>query len=270
MFEQSLNEVREKLHHHPLYAKVNSRERLAAFMEAHVFAVWDFMSLAKRLQIEFTRVQLPWTPVPDSRSARFINEIILYEETDRDHNGIPSSHLEMYLSAMREVSADASQIEIVLFLIGRGTPWQDALKAASVPDYIQEFVTDTLTIAQQGTLPEVASYFLFGREDSIPEMFTALLKEWGVNRESVPAMTYYLERHIDLGSNDHGPAAESLLKQCINSEKEAEQAALEKAHKALESRIRLWDALEKQLDALPSGTKETTPEAAVADGGQED
>ncbi|MGB1271496.1 MAG: DUF3050 domain-containing protein, partial [Endozoicomonas sp.] len=251
-------------------AKVNSMERLAAFMEAHVFAVWDFMSLAKRLQIEFTQLQLPWTPVPDSRSARFINEIILYEETDKDNHGIPSSHLEMYLSAMREVSADTSRIESVLYQINQGISWKKALQEALVPGYIQEFVTDTLTIAQKGTLPEVASYFLFGREDAIPEMFTVLLKQWGINPESVPAMTYYLERHIELDSNDHGPAAESLLKQCINSEKEAEQAALEKAHKALESRIRLWDALEQQLDALPSGTKETAPETAVADGGQED
>ncbi|USE35917.1 DUF3050 domain-containing protein [Endozoicomonas sp. SCSIO W0465] len=247
MFAKDLRPLQEQLFNHAIYQKIDSLEKLSIFMEAHVFTVWDFMSLAKRLQLEFTSMQLPWAPVPDVRSARFINEIILYEETDKDLNGIPMSHLEMYLAAMREVSADTSKIEQVIYSIKTGVPWQQALVVAEVPEYIQAFVSDTLKVAQYGSLTEVTSYFLFGREDAIPGMFSSLLNHWDIPQESVPAMTYYLNRHIDLDGNEHGPAAEGLLKQCINGNKTAEASAVVMAKEAISSRIRFWDGLEKQL-----------------------
>ncbi|WP_257294238.1 DUF3050 domain-containing protein [Endozoicomonas sp. YOMI1] len=253
MFNKDLRPLQEQLFNHSIYQKIDSVEKLSVFMEAHVFAVWDFMSLAKRLQLEFTAMQLPWVPVPDARSARFINEIILYEETDKDRHGTPMSHLEMYLAAMGEVSADTSKIEQVIYSIKTGVPWQQALVVADVPEYVQVFVSDTMKVAQYGSLPEVASYFLFGREDAIPEMFSSLLNHWEIPPASVPAMAYYLERHIDLDGNEHGPAAENLLKQCINGDKTAEASAVAKAKEAISARIRFWDGLEKQLGEVTAG-----------------
>ncbi len=266
MFTKDLRPLREQLFNHSIYQKIDSVEKLSVFMEAHVFAVWDFMSLAKRLQLEFTSMQLPWVPVPDARSARFINEIILYEETDKDLHGTPMSHLEMYLAAMREVSADTSKIEQVIYSIKTGVPWQQALVVADVPEYIQAFVSDTLKVAQYGSLPEVASYFLFGREDAIPEMFSSLLNRWEIVPESVPAMTWYLQRHIDLDGNEHGPAAESLLKQSINGDKAAKMTALVKARQSIESRIRFWNGVEALLDNMEVPVKqESMPAAALTD-----
>ncbi|MBO9495344.1 DUF3050 domain-containing protein [Thalassotalea sp. G20_0] len=252
MFTEDLRPLQEQLFHHSIYQKITSVETLSAFMEAHVFAVWDFMSLAKRLQLEFTSMPLPWVPVTDAPSARFINEIILYEETDKDLHGTPMSHLEMYLAAMGEVSADTSKIQQVIYSIRTGVPWQQALVVAEVPEYIQAFVSDTMKVAQYGSLPEVASYFLFGREDAIPQMFSSLLNHWEIPPESVPAMTYYLKRHIDLDGNEHGPAAENLLKQCINGDKTAEISAVAKAKESISARIKFWDGLEKQLDEVTS------------------
>ena len=42
-----LAEARQRLLDHTIYRKVASVESLRSFTRAHVFAVWDFMSLAK-------------------------------------------------------------------------------------------------------------------------------------------------------------------------------------------------------------------------------
>ena len=52
-----LNNLREALLDHPLYGNVASLADLKLFMEDHVFAVWDFMSLLKRLQQDMTCIR---------------------------------------------------------------------------------------------------------------------------------------------------------------------------------------------------------------------
>jgi Protein of unknown function (DUF3050) len=91
--------LRHALLHHPVYDAVDSLDRLRDFMQIHVFAVWDFMSLVKRLQSEVTVQRLPWMPPISAQIARFANEVVLGEESDLGPDKKPTSHFELYLSA---------------------------------------------------------------------------------------------------------------------------------------------------------------------------
>src|SRR5438045_2244793 len=86
---------------HPIYQIFHTIEDLHIFMEAHVFAVWDFMSLVKSLQNKLTCTRIPWIPNKYQRSARFINEIVVGEESDW-YGNTSLSHFEIYLQAMQE------------------------------------------------------------------------------------------------------------------------------------------------------------------------
>src|ERR1700679_3086342 len=90
----TLEDARAQLVAHPLYNQLTSRERVQVFMKHHVFAVWDFFSLLKRLQSEVTCVTVPWRPRGRGDHARFITEIVLAEESDEGPHGGQLTHFE--------------------------------------------------------------------------------------------------------------------------------------------------------------------------------
>lgn len=90
-----LDQKKVELSRHPIFAEITTLGVLRRFMETHVFAVWDFMSLTKRLQQELTCTQLPWLPPTDARAARLINEIVLGEESDDRLDAGHYSHFEL-------------------------------------------------------------------------------------------------------------------------------------------------------------------------------
>ncbi len=97
---REIEPIRQQLIQHPVYAKVNTIERLRTFMEYHVYAVWDFMSLLKVLQRNLTCIDLPWLPVGNPETRYLINEIVLGEESDVDEQGNRTSHFELYIKKL--------------------------------------------------------------------------------------------------------------------------------------------------------------------------
>ena len=225
---------------HPLYAELSGLPQLRVFMARHVFAVWDFMSLAKRLQREFSCVELPWRPPADPRAARFINEVVLAEESDLDLEGRPASHLELYLQAMDEVGAPRAAIERLLQELAQGAPPEAALARSGAPPYVREFVRETLRWAAEGSAAEVLGVFLYSREDPIPAMFSRVLAALPAG---LPRLRHYLERHVELDADEHAPAARAALAR-LGGPTPAVEAAVQSAIRA---RIALWDGIRAEL-----------------------
>jgi hypothetical protein len=108
-------------------------------MEDHVFAVWDFMSLLKRLQQDMTCIRVPWFPAENARAARLINDIVIGEETDVDPDGDYVSHLDLYLRAMEDVGASTLQFGTFCSLAQVGFPVEVALARSRLPSHVQGF-----------------------------------------------------------------------------------------------------------------------------------
>ncbi|MDD2050752.1 DUF3050 domain-containing protein [Pseudomonas putida] len=242
-FKSTLAQYKQQLANHPIFAEIHSLPILQRFMETHVFAVWDFMSLTKRLQQELTCIQLPWLPPQDPQAARLINEIVLGEESDECLGQGHYSHFELYLDAMREVGASTRAIERFVGLQREGIGYASALQQAEASDAARQFVCHTLDIALNAPAHSVAAAFLHGRESVIPGMFQRILDDWGITGEQAPTFRYYLQRHIDVDAEDHGPAAEQLLARLVQHDPQREQQVYQAAIAAVQSRIALWDHL---------------------------
>jgi Protein of unknown function (DUF3050) len=242
--------LRAALLEHPIYTHVVSVADLRQFMEDHVFAVWDFMSLLKRLQQDMTCIRVPWFPASNARAARLINDIVIGEETDVDPDGSYVSHLDLYLRAMGDIGASTRQFDRFRALVLIGVPVEVALAQIGAPPHVQAFVAHTMALANSGSTEEVLAAFFYGREDIIPEMFGRLLNTlYGAkhNNDRVRNFIYYIDRHIELDGDSHGPMGRELLEDLLaNSPNRVEQAR-RAAYSSIEARIRLWNGTLSKL-----------------------
>jgi hypothetical protein len=242
----AIEPVRAQLLNHPLYLSVNTLPRLRIFMAYHVFAVWDFMCLAKRLQRDLTSLDELWLPPQQPSLARFINSVVHGEESDIDADGQAASHFGLYLAAMKEVGASTVQAEHFIALLRMGVDEQQAMADVNAPEPVKHFVFHTLEMVKHGTTIGVLASFLFGREDLIPEMFSRFLLHWDSSRDAL-RFTYYVKRHIELDSNEHGPAGLRALAELAGDNISSWEAARKAAYDAILTRIALWDSLQANL-----------------------
>lgn len=247
MHQHLLEQKKLQLCSHPLFAEITSLNKLQVFMEQHVFAVWDFMSLAKRLQQDLTCMQLPWLPPTDPQSARLINEIVLGEESDEHPTRGHCSHFELYLEAMTETGADTSAIQHFIELQRQGVQADTAMQRVNVRPGVARFVSSTLQTALNAPVHCVAATFLHGRESVIPSMFERILQGDAFMARRAPLFCHYLSRHIELDTQDHGPGAEQLLERLIGADPKRQHQADEAALRAIENRLGFWDDVHASL-----------------------
>jgi Protein of unknown function (DUF3050) len=242
--EARIAPLRARLTSHPLYASIRTPHHLRLFMQSHVFAVWDFMSLLKALQSQLTCITIPWVPKPFPESRRFINEIVLGEESDQ-FDGRAISHFELYLEAMQQAHADTAPIRALIAGITNGSlPPTTALLAAHAPTPAHIFVASTFRIIHSGNLAAMAAAFTFGREDIIPDIFRELVRDLNTSTAGeLNKFAWYLDRHIEVDGEDHGPLSLRMVADlCGHDDLLWEQATLA-AESAIAARIALWDGI---------------------------
>lgn len=245
----SIQPQKDKLLQHSLYGKIKTVEDLKYFVEGHVYAVWDFMSLLKALQSKLTCTTVPWLPTGNPQTRYLINEIVLAEETDIDAEGNRMSHFEMYLEAMKSCGADTTAIEHFLKDIVATQNIFVSVKQSSLHEDIKAFLDFTFRVIDRGQPHEIAAAFTFGREDLIPSMFTEILRNFQSNfpETNLDKLIYYFERHIELDGDEHGPMAMKMITELCGDDEQKWKEVEDTAKAALEKRIALWNAIEENI-----------------------
>jgi len=249
--ESAISATRQKLVNHPVYANIKDLDGLRCFMENHVYAVWDFMSLLKALQINLTCVSLPWVPVGNAATRYLINEIVAGEESDVDEVGVRTSHFELYIKAMDQAEANTEQILGLIRALNTGSTIKYALEDMDIPAAARQFMDFTFETIATGKPHLMAAVFTFGREDLIPDMFISLIKELKVQfPDKVDVFQYYIERHIEVDGGHHAALAHQMTIELCGNDETKWQEATEAVRQALEVRIALWDAIHQQITAV--------------------
>ncbi len=248
--ETEIAPLRNQLVDHPVYADIKNLDHLKLFMESHVYAVWDFMSLLKALQINLTCVSLPWMPIGNAGTRYLINEIVTGEESDVDQQGNRMSHFELYMKAMQQAGANTNPISSLTQELMKGKSIEACLQLETIPEGARQFMSYTFQTIATNKPHLMAAVFTFGREDLIPDMFISLIKELKVQfPDKVDIFQYYIERHIEVDGGHHADLAHQMTMELCGDDQQKWKEATEAVAQALKVRIVLWDSILERISA---------------------
>src|ERR1700752_2320934 len=242
--------LRQQLVNHPVYQSIQTIDDLKVFMERHVFAVWDFMSLLKGLQQHLTCVETPWYPKGTANTRFLINEIVAGEESDVDQHGNRVSHFELYLEAMEQAGCNTTCIKEFISHIKNRVPLNEAITKSNVSKSANDFVNNTFKTIATNQAHILAAVFTFGREDLIPDMFLSFITELKKQfPNKVDILHYYIERHIEVDGGHHSHLAHQMTEELCGNDEQKWNEAILAVKEALQSRINLWNSIQEKIEA---------------------
>lgn len=257
-----IDPVRAELGAHEMYGRLASVADVRVFMEHHIFAVWDFMSLLKALQRHLTCTDSLWRPTPSARARRLINEMVVEEESD-EIDGVATSHLELYRQAMIQAGADVTPLDDLFVLLGEGADLETALRECGAPDCAQAFVRTTFEAIASEKPHVIAAAFTFGREEAIPNMFRPIIDAIPDRGDALRTFELYLDRHIHLDEGEHAPMAVAMLADLCGDDLTKWAEAAESAAKALAARVEFWSAISRELVRRQTGQRAVAADPAL-------
>ncbi|RRO23200.1 DUF3050 domain-containing protein [Flavobacteriaceae bacterium 14752] len=241
--------LRRKLLNHDLYKYIETPDDLRIFTQYHVFAVWDLMSLLKKLQQQLTNINVPWTPSGKPEFTYLINDIVLSEESDLNSKGEHQSYFEMYLDAMEDLGASTAQIRNFTQQIQHGTDIFLVISASDLPKSVKSFLIFTFNTIHHKHTHDILSAFTFGREELIPDMFTEIIGniQKQFPDEKIEGLKYYFNRHIEIDADEHGPMAIKLLENLCEKDINKWESVEKTAEAALQKRIELRNSVLRKI-----------------------
>jgi hypothetical protein len=246
-YKKEITVLKNKIYKHKLFHKRLETKHIRYFMESHIFSVWGFMSILKSLQFSLSRNSLPWVPTENTRNGltSFINEIVLSEESDHIEGIGYVSHFEIYLEAMKEIDADSSKIlELIDYIYRKGSVY-DGINNLDILDEVKDFIRFDLDTALSGDLPKIVGSFTLGREKVIPNMFEHIVNNI-TDTNSTNKFTTYLNRHIEIDGDRHGPLSSKLLDKLCPSDKNL-KVAYQSGIDSLNLRLKVWDKISDNI-----------------------
>lgn len=244
----TIEPLRQEIMNHKVYSVISNINDLKIFMQFHIYAVWDFMSILKSLQQNLTCTNIPWYPKGNAETRFLINEIVVGEESDVDLDGNRKSHYELYLDAMKQCGANISQMHQFICTLQETKDFNLAFSNSQTPESAKEFVNFTFKIINSQKDYLQSAIFTFGREDLIPNMFLSIIYDIHKNfPQDISIFKYYLERHIEVDGGHHSNLALQMTANLCGEDaskwKEVEEATIE----SLQKRIGLWNGVYDEI-----------------------
>jgi len=246
--QQAIEPLRQQIINHKVYGLISSIDDLGIFMNHHIYAVWDFMSLLKALQQNLTCTAVPWFPVGSANTRYLINEIVTGEESDVDGEGNRKSHFEMYLDAMQQCGAEPTTFLDFIAALKNSGDVGAAFNTLDVPVTVRNFVEHTFEVINSGKSYLQAAVFTFGREDLIPNMFLSIVNDLNSKFPGqVSQFKYYLDRHIEVDGDHHSHLALEMTAELCGNDPQKWEEITAAAIIALQKRIGLWDGVYEEI-----------------------